>query len=175
MSPATASERRTHAWSDTAIAELLDVVRCPVCAAGIVDAQRCPTCGADFSGTVGSDLWLASRNAADALRARQALLERVPLTPVAAPVASAAGASPGATEVHGTARHSADDVYAGAHAGAGAARASATVQSVLAVAGAALVAVAAVVFTFFNPDLADPWPRAAIIATIAARDRRGRG
>ena len=43
--------------------------------------------------------------------------------------------------------------------------ASATVQSVLAVAGAALVAVAAVVFIFFNPDLADPWPRAAIVGT----------
>ncbi|WP_345507272.1 hypothetical protein, partial [Microbacterium yannicii] len=93
MSPATASERRTHAWSDTAIAELLDVVRCPVCAAGIVDAQRCPTCGADFSGSIGSDLWLASRHAADALRARQVLLGQVPLLPVAAAGGSAAGGS----------------------------------------------------------------------------------
>ncbi|HEY9309507.1 MAG TPA: hypothetical protein VIP82_17025, partial [Microbacterium sp.] len=64
------SERRTHAWSDTAIAELLDVVRCPVCAAGMVAEQRCPACGADFAGALGRDLWLASRNAADALRAR---------------------------------------------------------------------------------------------------------
>ncbi|MFK4835416.1 SCO7613 C-terminal domain-containing membrane protein [Microbacterium sp. ZW T2_14] len=166
MSPGTASERRTHAWSDTAIAELLDVVRCPVCAAGIVDAQRCPACGADFSGTVGSDLWLASRNAADALRARQALLEKVPLTPVPVSAARAADPAPQTPGHHATADGPGDvDV---AHPGAGAARASATVQSVLAVAGAALVAVAAVVFTFFNPDLADPWPRAAIIATIAA-------
>jgi hypothetical protein len=42
------------------------------------------------------------------------------------------------------------------------------VQSVLAIAGAGLVAVAAVVFTFFNPDLADPLPRAAIVGGIAA-------
>ena len=74
MSTTTAG-RRSPAWSDTAIAELLDVVRCPVCAAGIVADRRCPTCGADFSGSVGHDLWQASRRAADALRARQAMLE----------------------------------------------------------------------------------------------------
>ncbi|MBW9094912.1 hypothetical protein JNB62_14560 [Microbacterium jejuense] len=45
---------------------------------------------------------------------------------------------------------------------------SASVQSVLAVAGAGLVAVAALVFTFFNPDLEDPWARTAIIGAIAA-------
>ncbi|MFT4219590.1 MAG: hypothetical protein QM611_03620 [Microbacterium sp.] len=41
--------------------------------------------------------------------------------------------------------------------------ASATVQSVLAVAGAGLFAVAAIVFTFFNPDLTDHAARGAIV------------
>ncbi|KAF2420074.1 hypothetical protein [Microbacterium sp. B35-30] len=165
MSAATASARRTHAWSDTAIAELLDVARCPVCATGVVDDQRCPACGADFAGTIGRDLWLASRRAADALRARQALLAQVPLVPISAPASAATEAADTAPQHAASAASPSpgpSDVYAGA------ARASATVQSVLAVAGAALVAVAAVVFTFFNPDLADPWPRAAIIGTIAA-------
>lgn len=165
MSAATASARRTHPWSDAAIAELLDVVRCPVCAAGTVADQRCPACGADFAGTIGRDLWLASRNAADALRARQALLAQVPLIPLAAPAAVQAAGPGTAPQPAAPAAAPAPDP---GEVHAGAARASATVQSVLAVAGAALVAVAAVVFTFFNPDLADPWPRAAIIGTIAA-------
>ncbi|WP_349425928.1 hypothetical protein [Microbacterium sp. LWS13-1.2] len=173
VSGASVSDRRTLAWSDTAIAELLDVVRCPVCAAGIVAEQRCPACGADFAGAVGRDLWLASRNAADALRARQALLAQVPLSPVTAATGSFAAAR-AETPPEADASTVAPipvvgiDATAGVDATAGAPRASATVQSVLAVAGAALVAVAAVVFTFFNPDLTDPWPRAAIVGAIAA-------
>lgn len=167
MSGGTVSERRTHAWSDTAIAELLDVVRCPVCAAGMVAEQRCPACGADFAGALGRDLWLASRNAADALRARQALLAQVPLTPVTAPAAGGAAVRAD-TSPEPAASSMAPVPPSGTGATAGAHRASATVQSVLAVAGAALVAVAAVVFTFFNPDFTDPWPRAAIVGAIAA-------
>ena len=185
---------RSPAWSATAIAELLDVVRCPVCAAGIVSERRCPACGADFSGPVGHDLWQASRRAADALRARQAVLDRVPVLPavprpfatagpVAAggtPVAVGAGApvAVGAgTPVAGIAGTGpVPGGFAGGEASrtvpspgrAPAPRSSATVQSVLAVAGAGLVAVAAVVFTFFNPDLSDPLVRAGIVGGIAA-------
>lgn len=165
MSPADVAERRTHAWSDTAIAELLDVVRCPVCAAGIVAERRCPACGADFAGAIGRDLWIASRNAADALRVRQAVLAQVPLWPIpaSAPVAAGPGAAADrAAAGAGTPAVSPADTRAGVPGP------SATVQSVLAVAGAGLVAVAAVVFTFFNPDLADPLPRAAIVGGIAA-------
>ena len=167
MSPAEVAERRTQAWSDTAIAELLDVVRCPVCAAGIVAERRCPACGADFAGAIGRDLWIASRNAADALRIRQAVLARVPLSAIPASASGAAGADVGAV-AEGPATGSGTRAVSEADARAGVPGPSATVQSVLAVAGAGLVAVAAVVFTFFNPDLADPLPRAAIVGGIAA-------
>ncbi|KJL43791.1 SCO7613 C-terminal domain-containing membrane protein [Microbacterium trichothecenolyticum] len=159
MTAATASGRATPAWSSTAIAELLDVVRCPVCGSGVVAERRCPACGADFRGAIGRDLWAASQDAVDALRVRQAVLDRVPIAPIAAAVKTPApSAAPSAP------------VAAPPPAVAGASRPgpSATVQSVLAVAGAGLVAVAAVVFTFFNPDLADPLPRAAIVGGIAA-------
>ncbi|MFK4806936.1 hypothetical protein ACI3KX_13845 [Microbacterium sp. ZW CA_36] len=167
VSGASVSERRTHAWSDTAIAELLDVVRCPVCAGGIVAEQRCPACGADFAGAVGRDL--AQRH----LREQRLAGAQVPLSQVTAATGSSAAAraetspeaaAPGVAPIPAVGV----DATAGVDASAGVPRASATVQSVLAVAGAALVAVAAVVFTFFNPDLTDPWPRAAIVGAIAA-------
>ncbi|MFK4788977.1 SCO7613 C-terminal domain-containing membrane protein [Microbacterium sp. ZW T5_56] len=47
-------------------------------------------------------------------------------------------------------------------------RSSASLQSVLAVAGAGLFAVAAVVFSFFNADLSSPWQRLPILGGIAA-------
>ncbi|TFD21641.1 hypothetical protein [Cryobacterium sp. TMS1-13-1] len=55
--------------------------------------------------------------------------------------------------------------------GAGAAtpnisRSSATVQSVLAVAGAGLFAISAIVFTFFNPDLRDHALRSVIVGLV---------
>lgn len=157
MTAATASGRATPAWSSTAIAELLDVVRCPVCGSGIVAERRCPACGADFRGAIGRDLWTASQDAVHALKARQLALERVPIVPVEAP--SAAVAAEPVVAHHPPAPSAKPSPAAGP---------SATVQSVLAVAGAGLVAVAAVVFTFFNPDLADPLPRAAIVGAIAA-------
>ena len=43
---------------------------------------------------------------------------------------------------------------------------SATLQSVLAIAGAGLFAVAAIVFTFFNPDLADHALRSIIVGLV---------
>lgn len=145
---------RAPAWSETAIAQLLDVVRCPVCSGGIVADRRCPACGADFSGRIGRDLWEASQAAAEALRARQSLLARVPLARAAVPT----GALPAQS------RPAPDDERA---LPPPAPAASATVQSVLAVAGASLVAIAAVVFTFFNPDLTDALPRSLIVAAIA--------
>ncbi|WP_281882222.1 SCO7613 C-terminal domain-containing membrane protein [Agromyces rhizosphaerae] len=116
-------------------------------------ANRCGRCGADYA-EFGTELWEASQRAAEALGDRQAVLDRVPviaLDAVAAsvpPVASAPSiAVPSATPEQAS---------------------SATVQSVLAIAGAGLVAVAAVVFAFFNPDLAGSGVRAAILAPIAA-------
>jgi len=159
VSSAEVRERPAPAWSSTAIAELLDVVRCPVCGSGIVAERRCPACGADFAGAVGRDLWTASQNAVDALRTRQLILDRVPVT--ARATATESPAAPGEASVPAVVPSAAPVVARGGGP-------SATVQSVLAVAGAGLVAVAAVVFTFFNPDLADPLPRAAIVGAIAA-------
>ncbi|WP_203581848.1 SCO7613 C-terminal domain-containing membrane protein [Microbacterium hibisci] len=167
MSTVAAAGWSAPAWNDAAIAELLDVARCPVCTRGIVAERRCPVCGADFTGAIGHDLWVASQRAVDALRARQTLLEQVPVSTYgvarSAAADAAATASDAATTTGATAAPASDAESAALPSGA-----SATVQSVLAVAGAGLVAIAAVVFTFFNPDLADPLPRAAIIGAIAA-------
>ncbi|MBD3941349.1 hypothetical protein IF188_06505 [Microbacterium sp. NEAU-LLC] len=170
-------ERRSPAWNDKAIAELLDVVRCPVCAAGIVSERRCPTCGADFAGAVGRDLWLASQRAVDALRARQAVLDRVPAVALPSPAPGPATAGAGTPGAAASTSPLPDgrvpsgpvppvavrDAVAASPSGS-----SASVQSVLAVAGAGLVAIAALVFTFFNPDLDDPAARTAIMGVIAA-------
>src|SRR5690606_5441077 len=52
---------------------------------------------------------------------------------------------------------------------------SATVQSVLAIAGAGLFAVAAVVFTFLNPDLSDRAVRCVIVGPVTLLFLRGSG
>ncbi|MCP2635338.1 hypothetical protein K0817_002000 [Microbacterium sp. HD4P20] len=151
-------------WSADALARLADAVRCPVCERGVVDGQRCRTCGADFR-EIGAELWDASQAAADALRARQSVLDRVPVVWTTAPAGTRSTGELPATAA-------ATAVAASAHRpparAANAPAASATVQSVLAVAGAGLVAIAAVVFTFFNPDLTDTLARTLIVGGIAA-------
>lgn len=143
----------TAAWSDTAIAGLESSPGCPVCGEERVADGWCRACGSDFRGGVGSELWEASLRAASALRTRQDLLVRVPrmtvdLSPVpyAPPLRPARAATP-------------------RPAGTGS---SATVQSVLAVAGAGTVAVAALVFTFFNPDLQDRGVRSVVVSVVSA-------
>lgn len=137
------------AWSDATVARLLDRAACPVCGYPL-GAVRCARCGADYSGGIGAELWTASQAAAAALQARQAVLERVPRMP--APVAAPAPA-PTPPPVPRP---------------QGARGPSATVQSVLAVAGAGLFAVAAIVFTFFNPDLTDRAVRDVIVGAVTA-------
>ncbi|MFT4219469.1 MAG: hypothetical protein QM611_02970, partial [Microbacterium sp.] len=70
-------------WSSVAVERLLDAASCPACGARSVHEQRCRACGADFH-EVGAELWDASQTAAAALRARQAVLDRVPRVPAAA-------------------------------------------------------------------------------------------
>jgi hypothetical protein len=127
-------------WSDDAIRHLMDSTTCPRCDRDALHDRRCLNCGADLRGDIASELWAASVAAADALRTRDGILERVPVSPVdvqaAAPAPAASSASTAATVAQPPAE-----------------RASATVQSVLAVAGAGLFAVAALVFTFANPDV----------------------
>lgn len=144
-------------WSDDAIRHLLDATTCPRCGVDALQERQCLNCGADLRGRIADQLWAASNAAVDALRSRQLILDRVPvLQPdaVAAPAAPAApaGAPPAA-------------VIAAPSAPAPE-RSSATVQSVLAVAGAGLFAVAAIVFTFFNPDLKDHVVRSVIVGAV---------
>lgn len=146
MNPTTL--RAPRSWNDTALARLEDVLSCPLCARRL-DGQQCDWCGADFRGDIGAELWDASVAAADALRARDRILERVPVAPRRAP--EAATPAPTVPVIPPRAR-----------------RTSATVQSVLAVAGAGLVAIAAVVFSYFSPDLTDARARGLIVGAVTA-------
>jgi hypothetical protein len=169
-------------WSDAAIRYLEDRRICPRCDAQL-DRAWCPECGADYSGPLGGELRNATGRVVKAMRARDRLLERVPTvwpagSPVAAPVAVADGVSVATAERVPVAVAAAD---AFAPAGCSAARGSAagssapagaspsaqlSVQSVLAFAGSALLAVAALVFTFLNPDLTSFAVRTTITGII---------
>jgi len=141
---ATTGVRRAPRWSVDALRALRESPACPVCEVNAVADRFCRACGADFT-EIGDELWQVSQSAADALEARQGVLDRVPLRPRVAPAAAPRAVATPPTSRPGS---------------------SATVQSVLALAGAGLVAVAAIVFTFFNPDLTDRAVRGAIVAAI---------
>ncbi|MEJ1090175.1 SCO7613 C-terminal domain-containing membrane protein [Microbacterium istanbulense] len=149
-------------WNTQAVDRLLDRALCPVCASARLVLGRCPACAADLSGPSGVELWDASQQAAAALRAREAIRQRVPRVAMTVPVASHAPvASPPATAPGVTA----PPPSGSEKPAAGAAR-SATLQSVLAAAGASLFAIAAIIFTFLNPDLADRAVRGWIVAAV---------
>lgn len=152
--------RADRAWSAVAIRHLLDSTSCPVCEVDALAGRHCRNCGAEIPGGLAADLWAASVTAVDALRARQAILDRLPRPsrvsePDAVPTVT--------TPTQRTPRQ--PDAHPGAAVSVGP-RSSATVQSVLAVAGAGLFAVSAIVFTFFNPDLSDRALRSLIVGLI---------
>jgi hypothetical protein len=142
-------------WSDAAIRHLLDASNCPRCGTDGLHDRRCLNCGADLRGEIADRLWSASSAAVAALRARQEVLDLVPVNPVDAVPA------PAATTVQDDAAVAVAPVASPAPE-----RASATVQSVMAVAGAGLFAVAALVFTFLNPELTDHVLRSAIVGIV---------
>jgi hypothetical protein len=140
-------------WSDAAVRNLTNWTACPRCDRPL-SGGWCPNCGADLTGPVGLELAEASRAAVAALENRQAVLERLPnsagpqRTPVTAPAPVAPRpvvAAPVAPEPTSTV----------------------SVQSVLAVAGAGLFAIAAIVFTFFNEGLTDLTTRSITVAIIS--------
>ena len=143
-------------WSDDAIRHLLDATTCPRCGLDSLQERRCLNCGADLRGEIADQLWAASTTAVQALRSRQQILDLVPVDKV--PVATGAPAAPLKADI------AASTVMA--PAAPVPERSSATVQSVLAVAGAGLFAVAAIVFTFFNPDLKDEVLRSVIVGGV---------
>jgi hypothetical protein len=179
-------------WSDSAVRYLVDEDLCPRCDAQLRESGWCRACGADLAGPVAVELSAASSQAADALAARQHIIGRLPTTTgpaawrIPAPVQSG---SPATSPLHSPAgitttvttttpvdappsAASRPAYQAPVWAATGVAAAPrgpnvlVTVPSVLSVAGAALFAVAALVFTFLNPDLTSFAGRTTIIGVI---------
>ncbi|TFV96355.1 zinc ribbon domain-containing protein [Leifsonia flava] len=172
------------AWSDDAARYLLDTTICPRCGASVVGVAVCPSCGADLGSAAAQNAWSWSQKAAFAIERRAASIAEIPdaaPAPAAgrAPVPVAMGAVASAS-ASASAVAASPPVASGATApvvpgvvpprvAASGARfdSQISLQSVLAVAGAGLVAVAAIVFTFLNPDL-DFGARTVIIAVCTA-------
>ncbi|CAN5209448.1 hypothetical protein BH11ACT5_BH11ACT5_21850 [soil metagenome] len=138
-------------WGDRAAQHLLDFTVCPRCDSRLRPRGLCERCGADLSGDAGVEIWEASQKAADALAARELLIAALPAE--RAPVAAARVERPVLLPPRDVAAPEGSSV---------------SIQSVLAVAGAGLLAVAAIVFTFLNPDLTDFATRTLIIVGITA-------
>ncbi|KJL34417.1 SCO7613 C-terminal domain-containing membrane protein [Microbacterium azadirachtae] len=156
----------TAAWAATALGRLRDDEHCPVCDAAVV-APTCPACGADFRGQEAQDLWSASQQAAVALAHREQLvaaLPRVSAAEAAAPLAPRADVSSPAVPVAGV---PGTPIFPPPALGAPAPERSTSLQSLLSVAGAGLFGTAAIVFSFFTPDLAAA-ARTAIVGATGA-------
>lgn len=167
----TTSPLPVTSWGESVAAQLLDSSRCPVCQ-GPLEGGCCTRCGSDLRGPIGVSVWDVSLAAASALRAREALLRKVPV--VSAAPTTAPMTAPTVEPTEAAARPTPSSTVppppgAGGPAptpSASAPQSSATLQSVLATTGAALFAVAAIVFTYFNPDLADRALRSVIVGLI---------
>lgn len=154
-------QRGVQHWSDVAIRNLLDSASCPVCTADALFDRHCRDCGADLSGDLTNELWAASEAAAEALMARQDVLDRVPRRSAASKTGAGRPASTPKPQ-----RIVEQRVADSGAAITSVPQSSWAVQSVLAVAGAGLFAVSALVFTFFNPDLTDRALRSVIVGLI---------
>lgn len=162
----------TPPWTEDVASYLLDQNVCPRCNTRLTEPFWCANCHADLTGPDATHLRNASRAAVLSLRQRDEYIaglrtvEReqagvraasVPVTQEAAAAMVAAAAVPSAVGGLPPVDPAAPVVREGS---------SLSVQSVLAVAGAALVAVAAIVFTFLNPDLTDFGTRTLIVAVV---------
>jgi hypothetical protein len=163
----------TRTWIQESIARLSDAQTCPVCEQASLHGGCCPRCGADLRGQQGVELWNASLAAVEALSTRTTLVSRVPRTAFAPQRGTSPAAVQGAA-AHGVMAQPAPTMHPTAMAqsepsalpDSAPAPDGASLQSVLAIAGAALFAVAAIVFTFFNPELADRAVRSTIIGLV---------
>lgn len=150
------------AWSEDVRGWILDGTRCPVCFATPLIGGYCATCAADLRGPAGEKLAEASGLVADALRVRQSALAAVPRVVVAQEaVRYQPSVQPQSAAVHPAPAY--PTPVAQPAPTPTPATSSASLQSVLAVSGAGLFAIAAIVFTFFNPDLSDKGLRSAIV------------
>ena len=146
----------TKLWSSNAAGYLVRVDLCPRCDSPFAQAGYCWNCHVELSTEAAAKLERASQLAADAIVVRQELIDALPtrvVAPVAAPVpTSVTPSTVSPSTIAGTPREGSQ----------------VSVQSVLAVVGAGLLAVAAIVFTFFNPDLTDFAVRTTIVAVTTA-------
>jgi len=155
------------AWSDQAAKYLQGSTTCPRCERGPVGAEHCPFCGAILVGPVADELREVSSEAADLLTRRQGIIDRLPTK---AEFAAPPTGMPSAVDVPAVDAPAARGAVAPSTVAAPAATTSTrsaqvSVQSVLAVVGAVLVAVAIVVFRFFNVDV-DISVRRGVIAGV---------
>lgn len=142
-------------WSDAAVRNLMNWGACPRCDWSPLEGGWCPRCDADLNSPQALTLAAASRAAIEALEVRQEALDRLPNARRTAQVPAAAPAYAAAPSV------------ARAQPAVERTESQISVQSVLAIAGAGLVAVAAIVFTFFNEALADLTTRSIVVAIIS--------
>ena len=145
-------------WSVNVAEYLLQQSTCPRCGASLTQPGMCPGCRADLGGSVAAEVWEASGRAAEAVLFRQSVIDRLPT------VESGTVATLPAKPTAAASIASADSVTAVIASPGRSSQIS--VQSVLAVAGAGLLAVAAVVFTFLNPELTNFGTRTAIVGGV---------
>jgi hypothetical protein len=135
------------AWSDQAARYLRGSTSCPRCERSPVGPESCPHCGAILTGPVADELREVSAQAADLLSRRQQIIDRLGTKAALAPPPAGA---PGAA---GTVPATLAAPVGVPAAVARPASSQVSLQSVLAIAGAVLVAVAIVVFRFFNVEV----------------------
>jgi hypothetical protein len=154
----------TQAWTDDVARYLLDESICPRCGTRLTEPYWCVTCHAVLAGADAARVQSAARAAISALELRDQYIaglrtnsrEQEAAAPESTPSEVDVAAAPAAVPPP-----NAESPLSAPREGS-----SVSVQSVLAVAGAALVAVAAIVFTFLNPDLTDFGTRTLIVGVV---------
>ena len=147
-------------WSDTAIHILRDGSVCPRCGARLVRIGECDACRADLGSAAALALWDEAGHLADAIGRWRTLADALPTLAAAPRTLAAAQPSPVAAAP--------PRAVPAAAARPAASGSQLSQQTVLAIAGAGLVAVAALVFTFLNPELTDFGTRSAVIGGVTA-------
>ncbi len=150
----------TQAWTNDVARYLLDATICPRCGTRLTEPFWCVTCHAVLSGSDAARVHSASRAAVSALELRDQYIAGLRTNSREQEVA-AGQAAESAVDLD-PAVASVPPIVSPREGS------SVSVQSVLAVAGAALVAVAAIVFTFLNPDLTDFGTRTLIVGVVTA-------